>query len=93
MKAVKALLHAILKKKSTGESVVPEGFCPNCWGKQEYGGQFFEAVKNHHVDINEQNPQIGWIQDYYEKHLQGIQLEPKHEHEVCRNCKLIYRPD
>ena len=27
---------------------LPEGACPNCWGKQEYEGKFFELKKDRH---------------------------------------------
>ena len=31
--------------KDDYKSKSPEGFCPNCWGRQEYSGKFFEALK------------------------------------------------
>ena len=30
-------------KKEVGES--PEGVCPNCWGKQEWEGEYYSFVK------------------------------------------------
>ncbi len=71
---------------------MPQGFCPNCWGSQEYGGKFYEAVKNHLMSIDEKDPRIGWVEEYYEKHLANIHLRPKDEEVVCRQCKVTYKP-
>ena len=50
MNLINSLL-TVLKKGNSIESV-PEGFCPNCWGRQEYGGNFYQAVRNHGLDVN-----------------------------------------
>lgn len=85
-------LTSFLKKKETDNSTTPEGLCPNCWGRQEYGAQFYEAVKNNKTDINQENPNVGWVQDYADKHLSAIQLTQKDGEMVCGLCKTIYRP-
>ena len=79
-------------KRGKKEDLAPRSLCPNCWGKQEYGGQFYEAVKNHGLDVNTTNPEIGWIQDYAEKHLANIKLEDHGNEYVCPACKITYRP-
>jgi hypothetical protein len=89
MKIYKSLL-AFLSKEHKEET--PEGLCPNCWGREEYGGKFYEAVKNNKTDINSTNPNVGWIQDYADKHLSGIQLKPTEEGMVCSKCKVTYKP-
>ena len=86
-------LTALLKKSKTPTTDdVPEGLCPNCWGRHEYGGQFYEAVKNNNMDINSKNPDVGWVQDYANKHLLGIELKHKDDILVCNKCKITYRP-
>ena len=92
MELINSLLNLINKKEKISKEDVPEGFCPNCWGRQEYGGQFYEAVKNYGVDINNTDPKVGWIQEYADKHLLGIQLKKKDDMLVCQNCNLTYRP-
>jgi len=92
MKIVDSLLRIIKKKQQTNQEDVPDGYCPNCWGTQEYGGQFFEAVKNNNLDINSKNPDVGWVQDYANKYLLGIELKQEGDKYVCLNCKLKYRP-
>lgn len=70
----------------------PEGLCPNCWGRTEYEGKFYEAAKNENVNINQANEQIGWIQDYANKYLSGITLQPKDDELICQTCQLTYSP-
>jgi hypothetical protein len=91
MSIIKSILN-FLNRKDSSDQIAPEGYCPNCWGKQEYGGQFYEAIKNEGVDIHQTNPQKGWIQDYAEKNLSGIRLKPADEGKVCPKCKVTYRP-
>ena len=92
MKLLDTLLNFLKKNPTKQKDTVPKGLCPNCWGRTEYGGQFFEAVKNHKVDVNDKNPNVGWVQEYANKHLAGIQLKTKDDQLVCQNCKITYRP-
>ena len=89
---VESLLNYLKTKPSSGDGSTPKGICPNCWGQQEYGGKFFEAVRNYHVDINETDPHVGWVKEYADKNLIGIQLEPRDDQMVCQNCKITYKP-
>ncbi len=73
------------KKKST-TTEAPEGYCPNCWGYQEYGGNFYEAV------AKEPAVEVGWVQNYADKHLSEIQLIEKDDMRICEKCKVTYRP-
>ena len=92
MKLVESLLPFLKKKEEKSNTEAPEGFCPNCWGREEYGGQFYEAVRNHKTNVNHKNPTVGWVQDYADKHLTDIQLTQEGEGYVCQKCKLTYRP-
>ncbi|NND34347.1 MAG: hypothetical protein HKN76_17315 [Saprospiraceae bacterium] len=83
----------LLRKKGTESTRTPEGYCPNCWGRAEYGGAFFETAKNHNMDINSTDEQLGWIQEYANKHLSGIELKPEDNMLVCSKCKLTYKPE
>ncbi len=71
---------------------IPDGNCPNCWGRQEYAGNFYEAVKNEQIDLNNVMEKKGWIQAYAAEHLEGIELK-KVEGGVleCTACKLTYK--
>ena len=92
MSISKTLFNFLKKNKELNENETPEGLCPNCWGRQEYGGKFYDAVKNHGLDVNSKNPEVGWITDYAEKHLKGIKLEYSNGEGACQECKVRYRP-
>ena len=93
MSIIKSLLNLLKKKETPTLEEVPTGFCPNCWGRDEYGGQFYEAVKNENFDVNSKNSKVGWVQDYANKHLSGIELKHEGEHLVCQKCKVTYKPE
>ena len=52
-----------------------DGFCPNCWGRQEYQDQIIEAAEKQNVDLKNIDQKKGWIQAYAEKNLTGLKLE------------------
>ncbi len=91
MELIDNLLNYLRKNKEPNNEKAPEGLCPNCWGRQEYGGNFYKAVKNHGLDVNTKQPEIGWIKDYAEKHLKGIRLEARDDSVACPSCKISYR--
>ena len=70
----------------------PEGFCPSCWGYQEYGGKLLEAVKEERIDTNNLNEKKGWIQEYAITHFEGIKLRETNNKFECPTCKLTYDP-
>ena len=90
MNLVQSILDFLSRGKTTEDA--PEGLCPNCWGRQKYGERFYEAIKNENVDVNHASERIGWVQDYADKHLKGIQLHRQGDELVCNTCKLTYRP-
>ncbi|RRQ50234.1 hypothetical protein DZC72_06630 [Maribacter algicola] len=91
MNLIDKLLKFLESDKHLTPSQSPEGFCPNCWGRQEYGGQFFEAIKVNAPSLNTKDSNIGWIQDYVNKNLTEIVLRPKNHELVCNKCKVAYK--
>lgn len=83
-------IKELVNGKSREELTAPEGFCPNCWGRQEYGGKLYDAVKREHIDTNNLEQKKGWIQAYAEKNLSGIQLYEKDARLVCDSCHVSY---
>ena len=79
--------------KTFSKDAAPEGYSPNCWGRQEYGGEFYTAVRNYSHDVDSHDPHDGWVVDYAKKHLKGIQLVEADDHKVCQNCKVTYHPE
>jgi hypothetical protein len=91
MEMINTLISFLKNRNDTGITDAPEGYCPNCWGRQEYGGDFYEAIKNKHVDIKAKNPNVGWIQDYADKYLSGIALIEEKDDLICQTCKVKYK--
>ena len=90
MDIVKSLTNWITSKEKIADT--PVGICPNCWGKQEYGNQFYEAMRNQNVNANENSDKRGWVAEYAEKHLSPIALIEEDGMQYCQKCKLTYRP-
>ena len=91
MNIIGNLLEFLKAEKRPDNQQAPEGLCPNCWGRQEYGGNFYETVKNHGLDVNSKYPEVGWIKDYAETHLKGIALHRDGDKLACESCKISYR--
>lgn len=90
MGLVDNIINLIRGKNELSLADVPENFCPNCWGRNEYGGAFYAAIKNQGIDINDIKAHVGWVQDYTNKHLSGIALNSNNEETVCTKCKVKY---
>lgn len=92
---IQKLLDFLKKTKLEQNTDAPEGFCPNCWGRQEYGGKFYEAIVAEKINLNNIDQKKGWVQAYADKNLSGINLvainHEKHEEGYdCPTCKLKY---
>lgn len=64
-------------KQVTKRDEIPQGMCPNCWGRQEYIGEFYKAVKKENIDLNNIEEHKGWIQALASKYAYGIELKKK----------------
>lgn len=82
------LLEHIKKGKKIEE--VPHGYCPNCWGRLEYGGGFYKAVKQETIDLNNIEKHKGWIQALASQYLYGIELKKKGKEWECEQCSIKY---
>ena len=91
MSIIKSITDYFKKNPNLNKEETPEGICPNCWGEQEYGGKFYEAVRNYHNDINSHDPHDGWVKEYADKYLLNIQLQQENDELVCQTCKVSYR--
>jgi len=75
-------------KETAGQA--PEGICPNCWGKQEYGDQVRELYKDQQVDVNNHQANYAFVQRIMVTHLQGIQLTRGNDGLTCPTCHTRY---
>jgi len=83
-----------IKNKIEGEKddqqIAEAGFCPNCWGSQEYDGKFVKAIKDKQVDINNGDAANAFIQDFVKTHLEPIKLQNHNIYDQCPVCKVKY---
>ncbi|MCM5664178.1 hypothetical protein [Galbibacter mesophilus] len=93
MQIFNTIKNFLIKKSNNQEIKAPEGFCPNCWGRQEYGGDFFEAMKKEGINVTNIDHKKGWILDYVEKNLSGIILQTVGKTQVCNVCYTTYPHD
>ncbi|MBK8504674.1 MAG: hypothetical protein IPL46_22175 [Saprospiraceae bacterium] len=50
MTIIESIKNVLLGNNQGKDS--PEGYCPNCWGTQQYSGKFYEAIKNEGIDLD-----------------------------------------
>ena len=94
MSLIESLLKLINNKEKTTQIVAPEGVCPNCWGRAEYGGHFYDTVKQDHMGVSDNQKRLGWIQEYVNTHLSDILLSKSEDgEEVCQKCSVAYRSE
>ncbi len=84
-------IRQFLEKKAN-HIEAPEKHCPNCWGRQEYEGQFLEAIRNEQIDLNNIDQKKGWIDAYFTRHFEGIKLRQENDALICSACELSYKP-
>ena len=77
-------------KKDVDTLPIVDNACPNCWGRQEYGGKFLEVVHHEKIDLKNIDDKKGWIQAYAARHFEGIRLEKIQNTLECPSCKLTY---
>ncbi len=71
----------------------PEGVCPNCWGRQEYGGKAIDLMEDKQIDVNNNSSRHAFIQDFVVNHVSGIQLKKHSQGYVCATCQTNYDKD
>lgn len=71
---------------------IPSDFCPNCWGRQEYQGVFYQAIKNEEITTKNVDQKKGWIGGYVERNLTGIKLVTADDGLLCNHCHTKYAP-
>jgi hypothetical protein len=82
-------LKSYFKKKTNNELLgdAPEGVCPNCWGKQEWEGEFYKKIKANNI-TPEHNTYNNFIHEVAEK-LDKIIL--KEDALICETCEISYK--
>jgi hypothetical protein len=78
------------KKNKYPQPEALNDYCPNCWGREEYGGKFYQVAKSRGIDVNSKEPQQGWIKEYADNHLSHLKLKKHADGLICEGCKLNY---
>ena len=84
--SLKIFFLAKSNNETTGPS--PEGVCPNCWGRQEWEGNYFKLMKAKNI-TPESNTYNSFINEVVQK-LDKITL--KEDSYECTTCHLKSKP-
>lgn len=85
---IETLIKYFSKTKEENGNKAPEGYCPNCWGKQEYDNQVREMYVDKQIDVNNGEANYAFIQKFVVKHLDGIHLKKGNNSMECPTCKM-----
>ena len=82
-------IRTYFKKKQNNEETgsAPEGVCPNCWGKQEWEGEFYKVIKSKDAKPESQTYN-NFIKDVVKK-LDKITISK--DDYTCETCKVSYK--
>ena len=85
------ILSAFFRKpKEETKDIAPEGYCPNCWGTQEYDNEIRELYKDKQVDVNNHEANYAFIQDFVVTHIDGIKLKRGNNSLECPTCRTNF---
>jgi hypothetical protein len=75
------------KVKGDTTEKAPVGICPNCWGKQEWEGEFYKLNKGSKLVGNDQTYN-NFINKIVESNISGIRIHQ--DNYECETCKISY---
>lgn len=83
-------LKSYFSKKANNQttSKAPEGVCPNCWGKQEWEGEFYKLNKGNKL-IGNDKTYNNFINKIVENNISGITINQ--DNYECETCKVGYK--
>ncbi len=76
------------KAEGNTSEKAPAGICPNCWGKQEWEGDFYKLNKGNKLIGNDQMYN-SFINKIVEKNVSGISINE--DTYKCETCKISYK--
>ena len=79
------------KRKEEISKASPVGYCPNCWGEQEYDHKVRQLFKDKQIDINNHEASHAFIQDFVVKQIEGIHLKKGDNSFDCPACKRAFK--
>ncbi|MFT7441734.1 MAG: hypothetical protein ACI9Q3_000093 [Maribacter sp.] len=76
------------KSEGNPSANAPEGICPNCWGQQEWEGEFYKLNKGNKLVGNDQT-YANFIHKIVETNIEGITI--KEDSYDCETCNINYK--
>ena len=80
--------HLLGKNKQKETSELSQGYCPNCWGDQEYDKLIREKYEDAQITVNNHNANYAFVQDFIVTHMNGIKLKSTVKRTECPTCKI-----
>ncbi|MDN5205598.1 hypothetical protein QQ008_29710 [Fulvivirgaceae bacterium BMA10] len=84
VESVKNYFNKNESSETTDQS--PEGVCPNCWGIQEWDGQFYKLMKEKGIRQGSAGYN-SFIQEFVTKYIDGISYKKSEDSYICETCK------
>ena len=83
-------IKQLLENKSEEEiSELSKGYCPNCWGDQEYDNLIRDKFKDTQISVNNHSMNYAFVQDFIVTHLDGIKLKSTVKGTECSTCRTV----
>ena len=82
-------IKSYFNKKRNNESTgpAPDGICPNCWGKQQWEGEFYSFMKGSKNDKRDETYN-NFINKVVETNISGITIDK--DTYTCKTCQIKY---
>jgi len=72
------------------KGTAPDGYCPNCWGRQLYDQKVRKLYVDKQIDVNNHQANYTFIQKFVVEQLVGIQLRNRDRSLQCPTCNKIF---
>ena len=82
---IETLIKFFKKSEIESKREIPHGYCPNCWGKQAWDGEFYEFTKG---SKNEKRDETynNFINKIAESNINGIAIQK--DTYTCKTCHI-----
>lgn len=87
---VETIIDFFMQSASETRGQSPQGFCPNCWGEQEYDSMIREMYEDKQIDVNNNQANYAFIQEFVVNRIEGIHLKKGDNSMECPTCKVKY---
>lgn len=86
---IERLINFFKQPQAETNGKTPEGFCPNCWGHQEFDNKIRDMYADNQIDVNNYIANHTFIKEFVVNNLQGIKLVRGNNSFECPTCRKI----